>query len=176
MNEFWIPIKGYECYYEVSSLGNIKSLSRFVKCKNEKYRLTLEKLLKCRLDKKGYYSVSLSKNNISKRYLVHQLVTINFLNHSLENSKIVVNHKNFIRTDNSLENLEIVTQRENANKKHLKSISQYVGVTLCKKSNKWISRILINKKRVYLGSFKNEIDAHNAYQIKLNQLWRTEHK
>jgi len=169
-NEVFKTIPGYEGIYEISSLGRVRSLPRLVKCKNEKFRLTIDKILRQRINKKGYFSILLNKNNISKMYLTHQLVGISFLNHTLENSKIVINHKNFIRSDNRLENLETISQRENANKKHLKSISKYVGVHLDKKSNKWHSKILIDKNRVYLGSFDNEIDAHLAYENKLNTL------
>ena len=65
---------------------------------------------------------------------------------------------------NKVENLEIVTQRENANKKHIKSSSKYIGVSWKKRDKKWVSSIRINGKKKYLGSFTDELEAHNAYQ------------
>lgn len=168
--EIWKYIYGYENIYEVSNLGNIKSLSRIILLKGKYPFLSKEKILKNHLTENGYLSVSLSINGKNYTYLVHQLVAINFLGHSLSDIKIVVNHINFIKTDNNVKNLEITTQRRNASRNHIKSTSKYVGVHLDKKSNVWHSKILINKKRIHLGSFKNEIDAHNAYQNKLKSI------
>jgi hypothetical protein len=83
---------------------------------------------------------------------------------------LVVNHKDFNKLNNNLDNLEIITQRQNTNKKHLKSSSQYIGVFWNKQNKKWKSQIRINKKIKYLGYFVNEIDAHNAYQNALTTL------
>lgn len=63
----------------------------------------------------------------------------------------VVNHKDFDRQNNKLSNLEIVTHRENANRKHLKSTSKYVGVGWHKRIKKWQSRIVVKRKIIHLG-------------------------
>lgn len=151
--EVWKSIKDYS-NYEVSNLGRVKSL-----------KYGKERILKIGIDKGGYSIVVLCQKSILKTRTVHQLVAESFLNH-IPNGKInVVNHKNFIRTDNRLENLEIITMRENSNKKHLKTSSQYVGVGLYKPNNKWIARIYINGKPKHLGYFINELEASQAYQI-----------
>jgi hypothetical protein len=160
MEEFR-TIKGFE-NYQVSNLGNVKSLNF--------YRRKKETILKKCLDTDGYYRVGLYSNKKYYNRQVHQLVAISFLNHNPNGSKLVVNHKNFIRIDNRLENLEIITQRENVNQKHLPSTSKYTGVCWNKNSKKWHSQIIINKKRVHLGFFINEIDASNAYQKALFNL------
>ena len=49
-----------------------------------------------------------------------------------------------------------------------KKTSKFKGVSLRK--NKWIAQISINKKRIYLGSFNTEIEAHEAYQNKLKEI------
>ena len=157
MEEFR-TIKNFE-NYQVSNLGNVKSL-----------RFNKERILKKCLDTDGYYRVGLYSNNKLYNKPVHQLVTISFLNHIPCGCKLVVNHINFIRTDNRLENLEIITQRENVNQKHLPSTSKYTGVSWNKNSKKWHSQIIIDKKRVHLGFFINEIDASNAYQKALFNL------
>ena len=97
----------------------------------------------------GYFNVGLSKDGVQKRYQVHQLVSIAFLNHKPNGFEKVVNHKNFDKLDNRLENLEIVSNRENSNQKHIKSSSSYTGVNWDSRKKKWISKIHINNKLFY---------------------------
>lgn len=164
-NEIWIDVLGYDGLYEVSNLGNVKSLN---------YNHTRkEQLLKLGKDSVGYYTVRLYNKEISnkgKTFKVHKLVAQAFLNHTPCGYKLVINHKDFNKLNNCVDNLEVVTQRENANLKHLKSTSKYVGVTWQKSCNRWQARITINTERIYLGVFKNEYDAHMAYQNKLNSI------
>ena len=69
--------------------------------------------------------------------------------------KLVVNHINNNKLDNRLENIEIVTSRENSNLKHIKSSSKYVGVSWCKKRNgKWHSSITFKKKTEVFRVFR----------------------
>lgn len=162
--EKWKPIKGYEGIYEVSNLGRVKSLSRK---SSRGYRLK-EKIILGGTNSSGYTVIVLRKNNTPKSFRLNIIVAVAFLNHNQNKSNLVVDHKNRIRTDNRLDNLRLITNRENTNKKHIISSSKYVGVS--KNGNGFISRIIFNKKSIYLGYFKNEIDAHNAYQIKLNEI------
>ncbi len=101
---------------------------------------------------------------------MHKLVAIAFLNHVPNGYEIVVNHKDFNILNNKLSNLELVSQRENANRKHLKSTSKYTGVYWYKRDKKWKSRIQINGKNKNLGTFENEHDAHLAYQKELDKI------
>jgi len=159
MKEIWKDVTNYEGHYKVSNLGRVKSI-----------KFSKERILKHSSSSNEYLIVVLCKDNKTAIKKIHQLVVIAFLNHIPCGLKLVVNHKNFIRTDNRLENLEIVTQRENANQKHLPSSSKYTGVCCCKVSKKWISQITIKNKVKNLGYFNNEIDAHNAYQNELKKL------
>jgi hypothetical protein len=95
-NEIWKPIKGYEGLYEVSNLGNVKSLN---------YSHTGKpKLLKlCKL-KNGYLMVQLSKNSVTEKRLVHRLVAQAFLPNP--DNLPEVNHKSEIKSQNNVENLE----------------------------------------------------------------------
>ena len=156
-DEEWRDLPNYEDHYQVSDLGRVKSL------KHGK-----ERILKQNLRSK-YLSVGLSNGKV-KSFSVHQLVVIAFLNHEPCGLKRVVNHKNFNKQDNRVENLEIVTPRENSNHKHLKSSSKYTGVSWFKRDKNWMANIRIDNKLKYLGSFKNELDAHSAYQNALNEL------
>lgn len=66
-----------------------------------------------------------------------------------------------------INNLEIITQVENVNKRRIKTSSNYEGVSFHKHSKKWISRITIENKSVYLGIFLTEKEAYDKYlQIK----------
>lgn len=159
LKEIWKDVKGYEGIYQVSNLGRVKSL-KFGK----------ERILKGGIDGVGYLTVSLSKNGKVKTHKVHVLVAIAFLGHTPCGYKLVVDHKNFIRHDCRLENLEIITQRENANLKHIKSTSEYVGVSWDKGTKKWRADIHVNGKHKYLGLFTDELEASNAYQNALNNL------
>src|SRR5690606_25014255 len=103
MEEIWKDIKGYEELYQVSNLGRIKSMN---------YNHTgNSKILKGSKHKQGYVRVSLWKNKKSKSFFVHTLVAKSFIKSSYEGLEI--NHKNGIKHDNNVDNLEIVTHQEN---------------------------------------------------------------
>ena len=159
MVEEFRNIKGYEGIYQVSNLGRVKSLN---------YNHTKkERILKAGDDGKGYYYVGLSKDGVLKMRKIHQLVAEYFLGHTPCGYKLVVNHIDFDKTNNNVDNLEIVTQRENANQKHIKSSSKFVGVSWYKATNKWSASIRINGKKKHLGYFTEELEASNAYQNEL---------
>lgn len=151
-------LKNFIGCYEVSDLGRVKSLKK------------KPKILKNNNASFGYKNVCLSKNNNRKTYTVHVLVAIAFLNHNPGGYNFVVNHKNYNPSDNRVSNLEIVTQRENANLKRFKHSSSYVGVCWNILHKKWQSRIIINKKRIHLGYYFDEYEAHLAYQNALSNI------
>jgi len=170
MIEIWKNIEGFE-YYQVSNFGNVKSLERNIIQKNGKNYKVTEKLLKPSINNFGYYFVCLyKKTQCSKSKTIHQLVSIAFLEHKPSGYNLVINHKDFNKLNNHESNLEIVSARENTNRKHIKSTSKYVGVCLDKKLNKWCAKIRENGTQKYLGLYINEIDAHNAYQKALKEI------
>lgn len=166
--EIWKDVLDYEGYYQVSNFGRVKSLERRVKWKAS-FTTVREKVLKNRIDKHGYYFVLLCKNKTYINRTVHQLVAEAFLNHKPCGYKLVVNHKNFIVTDNNPDNLEIITQRENSNRKHLKSSSKYIGVSWHKSAKKWEACAYFGKK-IYIGLFNTENEAYQAYKEKIKTL------
>jgi len=96
--------------------------------------------------------------NGHKSFYSHQLVAIVFLNHKMDGHEKVVDHINGNKTDNRLENLRIISQQENLwNTKNTK------GYTYMKKEKMYMARIVVDYKLIYLGRYKNEIDARNAY-------------
>ena len=109
--EVWKDIKGFKGYYQVSNLGRVKSLDRIITTANgvvQKYKGTL---LSTSDNGKGYKIVGLNKNGKRKRFKVHRLVAIAFLDNS--ENKPQVNHIDGVRDNNKLENLEWVTGSEN---------------------------------------------------------------
>lgn len=109
--EKWVDIPGYENYYQVSNMGRVRSLPRFVPHARNNGRLLKGKVLKPRKNKPGYVFVSLYRNGSGENIQIHQLVMMSFIGYPPEG--YCVNHKNGIKTDNSLSNLEYVTYKEN---------------------------------------------------------------
>lgn len=99
--EKWKEIKGYEGLYEVSTEGNIRSI------KTGKIRKPRKSF--------GYLRINLCKNNIVKYHLVHTLVAKTFLPNNNPELLTQVNHKNEIKDDNRVENLEWCTPKYNTN-------------------------------------------------------------
>tara|TARA_R110002153_G_scaffold268034_1_gene432522 strand:+ start:51 stop:563 length:513 start_codon:yes stop_codon:yes gene_type:complete len=168
--EIWKEIKGYEDY-EVSNLGRVKSLARTIYRSNGISQTFKEKILKPNKGNNGYLKVGLYKGCKVKTKAIHQLVAENFLNHIPCGYKLVVDHINNIKTDNRLENLQVVTNRENSTKDKRKGCtSKYTGVYWNKSRGKWRSNIKINGKDIYLGYFMDETEAAEAYKTALKEL------
>ena len=93
-------IPGYENLYAVTDDGRVWS-----------YRSGI--FLKPAKDKDGYYKVTFSINDIRRTYSIHRLMAYTYLPDY--NEELQVNHKNEIKGDNRLENLAMVTAKENTN-------------------------------------------------------------
>ena len=103
MIEIWKPVKEFEGLYEVSNLGQVRSLN---------YKRTKgTKILKLVIDKDGYLRVNLYKNGKQYNKKVHRLVTAAFIPNP--EGKTEVNHIDGNKTNNRVENLEWVTHSEN---------------------------------------------------------------
>jgi hypothetical protein len=169
MEEIWKAIPGYEGIYEVNNFGDVKSLSR-LRWNGYKFVKTKERILRPGINGAGYYYVNLMYNNVKANYRIHQLVGIVFLNHIPNKYDLVIDHINNNKLDNRVENLQIITHRENCHKRPINSTSKYVGVHFVKNRNKWRATITVDGKKISLGSFINEEDANLAYQNKLKQI------
>ena len=120
MEEIWKDIEDYEGY-QVSNFGRVRSLDRY----NSRGWWIKGCILKPTMDKKGYLTVGLSKNNQRKTFKVHRLVALHFIP-NIEN-KPEIDHINTIKTDNTVwlnedgsvnyekTNLRWATPKENSN-------------------------------------------------------------
>jgi len=156
--EDWKDIPSYEGLYQVSNLGKVKSL-----------RFNKDKILKTSIDAYGYSNVSLWNDKKQKTKKVHKLVAIVFLNHIPSGFNLVVDHINNNKLDNSLENLQIITHRENSSKDK-KGTSKYTGVSWNRDMSKWQVGITINGKKKGLGYYNNEYKASLVYKNKLKEI------
>jgi hypothetical protein len=154
IQEIWKDILGYDGKYQVSNFGNVKSL-----------KYGKEKILKPSDNGGGYYMINLCKDGKLKSIKIHILVAMVFLNHKPDGTtRIVIDHINNNPSDNRVENLQLISHRENCSKDRKGGSSKYVGVHFNKRNDTWQSRISIDGKRKTLGVFNTEIEAHEAYQ------------
>ena len=100
MTEIWKDVKGYEGVYQVSNFGRVK-------------RVTTGRILKGGKDKYGYLIVNLYKNSVGSIKTIHRLVAEAFIPNP--ENKPQVNHVDENKTNNSLDNLEWMTAKENTN-------------------------------------------------------------
>lgn len=102
MSERWLPVVGYEGFYEVSDQGRVRRVNS---------RLRGDGLIALNLDHKGYPKAHLCVEGKRKRHLVHRLVCRAFHGEPPENTE--AGHRNGIRGDARADNVRWVTRSEN---------------------------------------------------------------
>lgn len=149
--EEWKPIKNYETLYEVSTLGNVRSIKGKIK--------------KLQKRSNGYLYVGLSKNGKSKTVKVHRLVAEAYIDNP--DNKPIVNHINSNRSDNRVDNLEWVTASENMIHSHKKEYKCRILPSLYKDygvKEEW--KNIKGSNGMYLISNRGEIKNVNTNMIR----------
>jgi len=146
--ENWIKIKRFE-NYEISTNGKVRNEKSIIKP----------------IFKNGYNYVILD----GKQKMLHKLMASMFLDFHYIGKEFVITHKDKNKLNNKLSNLKITSRRDVLVKKE-NSTSKYTGVSFNKKSCKWTSEIYVKGKRMHLGTFAEEKEAHEAYLKKRNEL------
>lgn len=111
-NEIWKGVFGFEGFYQVSDMGRVKRLKR--NHSNNQYKT--DRIMSPRTSNNGYKNISFTINRHVKSFSVHRLVALHFI--SNPDNKPQINHKNAIKTDNRVGNLEWCTAKENMTHAH----------------------------------------------------------
>jgi hypothetical protein len=133
--EIWKPVLGYEGYYEVSSLGRVRSMPRMRITKGGGRAPCGGIILKQRKNSLGYMDILLRKDlertQRSKHYTVHTLVAEAFL--GFRPAGMQVDHVDHDRTNNNVDNLRWLTQKENSRRRPATKLNEEI-VNLIKKN------------------------------------------
>lgn len=164
--EEWRDIPNYIGIYKISNVGNIKSVTR----KDSIGRTRKGQVIKTPVDR-GYKIVRLSKDTVNIKYSVHQLVAMAFLGHEPNGYKLVVDHIDNNPLNNNVNNLQLISHRENVSKGCIvKRNNSSTGTVWVASRNKYLSRISINGKSKHLGYFDCETAANLVYQKELSNI------
>lgn len=113
MEEIWKDVVGYEGYYQVSNLGNVRGVDRYViETNTNKRKLIKGKMLTKHKKDNGYRQVNLTKDGKTTFHYVHRIVMKAFkpLN---DYTDMEVNHIDYNRSNNELSNLEWTNHKDN---------------------------------------------------------------
>jgi hypothetical protein len=120
--------------------------------------------------RKWHYNCGYVKtNDYSNGHIIIKLHR--FILNAPEN--MIVDHINGDKLDNRKENLRLCTQNENTKnaRKRASATSKYKGVSFPKTRNKWQVQIQLNKKKMHVGYYTDEIEAAKAYDKKAAELF-----
>ncbi len=165
--EEWKDIKGYEGLYQISNLGRVKSLARYVNRKYNSQRLVKERILSIGDNGNGYCNVCLTKKCSKKTEKVHQLVAQAFIDNP--NNYPEINHSDGNKANNKIENLIWCTRSQNI--KH----AFKTGLKISLKGEKNHLSKLTEKQVIEIRGLKGSMlgkDIANLYNITESQVSR----
>jgi hypothetical protein len=151
--ETFKDIPNWEGIYQVSDMGNVKSLAR-------KWSPG-ESILTPAVSRDKYLKVDLKANGRREQVEVNRLVALAFLDSNYVAKGLVCDHKDRDRQNNNLLNLRVVTQRENS--QNTRNSKNLIGAYKRRTSDKWKSAIYVNGKIKHIGDFDTEEEASEAY-------------
>lgn len=137
LNEIWRPVVGWEGKYEVSNFGRIKTIERIRKL-GESDIVVIGRIKALVTRKDGYISVTLGR---TKTHLVHRIVSQAFLPNP--NNYPTVNHKDWRKNNNHVDNLEWCTRKHNSQHAYMNPITKASAksrLKLEKANESWLSR------------------------------------
>lgn len=176
LKEEWKPVKGFEGLYKLSNYGNVISLAKEWATHQggiHKKGITIlkPKHLMTNGEYNGYKFYTFCKKGIRLDFLAHTLVYDHFGVGKRNGKKIVVDHIDEDKSNNRIDNLQLLTARKNISKSIATTgkTSKYVGVYWHSRDKKWGTQIHINDGRVYLGLFETEKEAYEEYQRALKE-------
>jgi hypothetical protein len=156
--ELWEDIEGYEGEYAVSTMGRIKSLARNIIYKNGRVCPKKEQFV-TPYSKQGYLRIRLTRETKTKHFYVARLVALAFI--PKIDGKPEVNHKDRIRTNNCVENLEWADDFMQSRNRDMVLNAKYYYVSEEKKgkSSPWRLRWEVEDQKSKSKYFKTEQDA-----------------
>lgn len=175
IDEIWRDIKGFEGYYQISNIGNVKSLNRFITCMNngtECKRFISEKILKQHIDCDGYCRINLIKDGCEKGFGVHRLVAEAFILNP--ENKPTVNHIDGNKQNNHVDNLEWATYQEQND--HAVRIGLRSAETMRPAYEKSIAKLKRSVICVETGEiFESQIEAERQLGLCSTAVWHSVH-
>lgn len=111
MKEIWKDVKWYEWYYQASSFWRLRSITRYRKWPWWNDCIMKWIFIKQHINHYWYYNAHISRDGKSKWIIIHRIIAETFIPNI--HNKRTVNHKNWIKTDNRVSNLERATYSEN---------------------------------------------------------------
>jgi hypothetical protein len=167
----WKPVfyNGFETNIEVTKCGRVRRVKVIWMKKSGKIsEVDFDKL---KLHKHGYRNIIIQVDTIGEKNIkVHQLIASAFLKYKFKGHENVVDHIDSNKLNNHLDNLRVVSNRENNSKERTKKSGLPVGVCFNKNDKKYQSYIYINGKQQHLGKFNTIKEASNVYQNKLKEI------
>lgn len=169
--EIWKDIPGYESQYQVSNRGRVKSCARLSNGGRFKPYLLPERILTPQYYRR-YWSVLLyDRNHRKKRYMVHRLVAQAFLYLDVD-SDLVVNHIDANRNNNCVDNLEVVTQKENIRHAAQHGLEENYGE---KNSLAKLTNLQADTIRQQYSQGATQIELAQLYNVSQRTIWNVIH-
>ena len=168
----WYPVfyNSLETNVEVTKCGRIRKIPKdWYGNGNGSYKIKYGEITLNNIKlNKGYMQIGIQIKDLPQRMVgLHQLIASVFLGYKFQGNKNVIDHIDSNKLNNHIDNLRIITNRENSSKEKTIKSCLPVGVCFNKKAKKYVSRIFINGKNIHLGYFNTIEEASLVYDYNL---------